>query len=211
MKSTAKHHNTTEVVAVACAIFREAGNTVKRDGTESSRIRLEQHFADQLVTVTEADRAMADTVISYVQQRATIDALTGARVGVFVQDVVALVDDKDISERNFGRIVWLPKLYNDMVAKDEVKQDLAHYTITSRYVGKIKDKLEVNFTPLTVNYSRDYNCYRHLGHDGRGNLIGFLSKAQHSGLIKGNIKKHSTSSYHNNAKVTYLNYVQEVK
>ena len=46
---------------------------------------------------------------------------------------------------------------------------------------------------------------------GHGNLIGFLSKAQHSGPIKGNIKKHSTSSYHSNAKVTYLNYVQGVK
>jgi hypothetical protein len=208
---TSKHYSTAEVVAVACAIFREVGNKVERTGEQSSRVRLERHYKDQQVAVTDADREMAETVMTYVQQKTTINALTGAKVGVFVQDVVALVDSKDIKERDFGRIVWLPKLYTDMVARDEAKQDLAHYTITSRYVGKIKDKLEVNFTPLTVNYSRDYNCYRHLGHDGSGNLIGFLSKAQHSGLIKGNIKKHSTSSYHSNAKVTYLNYVQEVK
>ncbi len=211
MKNIAKHHNTTEVVAVACAIFREAGNTVKREGEESSKARLEQHFKGQEVSVTDADREMADTVVSYVQQRATIDALTGAKVSVFVQDVVELANTKDINERQFGRIVWLPKLYVDMTARDDVKQELAHYTITSKYVGKIKDKLTINFTPLTVNYSRDYNCYRHLGHDGHGNLIGFLSKAQHSGPIKGHIKKHSTSTYHGNAKVTYLNYVQGVK
>jgi hypothetical protein len=211
MKITAKNYSTRDVVAVACAIFREAGNTVKRDGTDSSRIRLEQHFADQPVAVTDVDREMAETVVTYVQQKSTLNALTGAKVSAFVQDLIELAGAENINSRQFGRIVWLPKLYTDMVAKDEAKQDLAHYIITSRYVGKIKDKLEIDFTPLTVNYSRDYNCYRHLGHDGHGNLIGFLSKAQHSGPIKGNIKKHSTSSYHSNAKVTYLNYVQGVK
>jgi hypothetical protein len=212
MKNPTKYHSTQDVVAVACAIYREAGNKIVREGDDVSRDRLDMHFAkEKTVTVTDADRDMAETVMSYVQQQTTINALTGAKVSAFVAEVVAIADAPEISERNFGRIVWLPKLYADMVAKDDVKQDLAHYTVTSKYVGKIKDKMEIDFTPLTVKYSRDYNCYRHLGHDGHGNLIGFLSKAQHTGRIKGNIKRHATSTYHGNAKITYLNYVQGVK
>lgn len=203
--------NTQDVIAVTCAIFREAENKVSRDGKQSGKQRLELHYNREPVTVTDADREKAETVLQYVQQRTTMDALTGAKVSAFVREVLDLAVNDTISERNFGRIVWLPKLYADMVARDEVKQELAHYTVTSKYVGKIKDKLEINFTPLTVKYSRDYNCYRHLGHDEHGNLIGFLNKQQLSGRIRGRVKKQSTSSYHGNARVTYLNYVQGVK
>lgn len=209
MSHTDAYHNTREVVAVSCAIFRELGNKVDRESHNSSRVRLEKHFNNRSLTaVTEEDRAAAETVIAYVQQKTTINALTGAKVAGFVTDVVALVETETVSERKLGRIVWLPKIYADMIAQDDAKQELAHYTVTSRFVGKIKDRVEFNFTPLTVNYHREYNCFRHLGHDGNGNLIGFLNKNRIAGPIKGRVKKQEVSRYHN-AKVTYLSYVQE--
>jgi len=212
MIKSLKRHNTREVVAVTCAIFREANNSIVRAGTKSSSTRLIQHYAGaEQVTVTPADTEMADTVITYVQQRTTMDALTGAKVALFVKNVMSLLEEDTVGDRNFGTIVWLPKLYSDMVARDETRMELAHFAVTSKYVGKIKDKVEINFAPLTVNYHREYNCFRHLGHDGNGNLIGFLHKTQLSGTIRGRVKKQEVSRYHSNARVTYLNYVQEVK
>ena len=212
MKTVAKRYNAQEVVAVACAIFREAGNKVVREDHPTSRDRLDLHYENKgSLTVTAEDHTQAETIIAYVQQRTTMDALTGAKVAPFVREVVALVDKDTVSERDFGRIVWLPKLYADMTARDDVKQELAHFTITSKFVGSIKDKITINFTPLSVSYNRDYGCWRHLGHDGNGNLIGFLNKNKMSGAITGRVKKQETSRYNGNAKVTYLNYVQGVK
>lgn len=212
MKHVAKRYDTKEVIAVSQAIFREAGNQIVREGLVSSRDRLDTHFNESAkIAVLDEDRELADTILTYVQQRTTMDALTGAKVAPFVREVVALVEKDTISERDFGRIVWLPKLYTDMLGKDDVKQELAHYTTTSKFVGKIKDKLTVNFTPMSYSYNRDYGCWRHLGHDGNGNLIGFLSKQKMSGAITGRVKKQETSRYNGNAKVTYLNYVQGVK
>lgn len=210
MKHVAKRYDTKEVIAVSQAIFREAGNQIVREGLVSSRDKLDNHFnGSATVVVTDEDRALADTILTYVQQRTTMNALTGARVAEFVTDVITLTEKDTVSERDFGRIVWLPKLYTDMLVKDDAKIELAHYTVTSRFVGKIKDKLEIDFTPLTVMYHREYNCFRHLGHDGHGNLIGFLNKKRIAGPIKGRVKKQEVSRYHGNAKVTYLSYVQE--
>jgi hypothetical protein len=212
MKVTAKRYDRRDVIAVAWAIFREAGNKIVREGEVSSRDRLDQHFnGSAKIAVTNEDFEQADTVLSYVQQRTTMNALTGAKVAAFVVDVIAITEKDTISERDFGRIVWLPKLYTDMVGKDDVKQELAHFTVSSKFVGKIKDKLSINFTPISVSYNRDYGCWRHLGHDGNGNLIGFLNKNQMSGAITGRVKKQENSRYNGNAKVTYLNYVQGVK
>ena len=56
----------------------------------------------------------------------------------------------------------------------------------------------------------EYNCFRHFGHDGKGNLIGFLNKKELSGIIVGKVKKQEVSNFNNNGKVTYLNYVKEL-
>ena len=207
--SAVKRFNTKEVITVACAVFRESNNKVVREGITSSKDRIMAHFNTTVpIAVTESDVEMANTMLLYLQQKTVLNALIGAKISPFVEDVVRITENPTISERDFGRIVWLPKLYADMIARDEVKQDLAHYTINSIYVGKIKDKIKINFIPLAVSYVRDYNCFRHLGHDGNGNLIGFLNKEKISGSIRGRVKKHEVSTYHGGARITYLNYVQ---
>jgi hypothetical protein len=85
---------------------------------------------------------------------------------------------------------------------------------SSEFLGEIDKKITVDFNMMSSRFMRDYNCYAVFGHDNNGNCVMFFTRHTNltkSGKITGKVKKHSIDSYHNNAKVTTINYVKEVK
>ena len=211
--------DTTEVLTVAQAIFRLEGNRINRGDFDfvakvqqvSSKEHIVAHFNNtKLIEVTDADREVAKSIASYIQQRIIMDTLMQKEISDFITDINTIVGREYVHQFDLGRVVWAPKLYADMVQQSANQEDIAQYAISSAYVGRVKEKIELDFTVISVKYNREYECFRHLGHDGAGNLIGFLNKKSiGNGRIQGRVKSQSISKYNNNGRVTYLNYVKE--
>lgn len=211
---------TAEVLAVAQAIFRLEGNRINRGDFDivakkqqvSSKERIVAHFSNiTAIEVTDADRDVAAAIAAHIQQHIIMDTLMQKEISNFIADINTIVGREHVHQFDLGRVVWAPKLYADMVQQSNNQEDIAQYAISSVYVGRVKEKLELDFTVISAKFNREYNCFRHLGHDGAGNLIGFLNKKSIStGRIQGRVKSHSISRYNNNGKVTYLNYVREL-
>ena len=218
-KKSGPYFLTSDVIEAACAVFRLNNGKIVRDSDEevkdkaqTSKAMLEAHFTgDTKLDITDEDKSLAIDSVQYVQQRIMMDALVNKDTTEFIGDVSNLTHDDTISVRDFGRIVWLPKIYKQMFAADQTKNDINFYALSSKHVGKLGEKITVEFTPLSSRWSRDYNCWRQIGVDANNNLISFLSKNQFSGKIQGKIKHQGTSKFYGNGKVTYLNYVKEAK
>lgn len=206
-----------EVVAVTCALYRINNNKVVKDNEQklpTSKDLLTDHFTNNKLTiVTEADREYASLCIAQLQHRIIMNQLTGRNTNDFIDNITQLVVEPadKITQRKFGLAVWIPAVVAGMQAEEQQKLDIAHLSFSSKFQGKCGDKITVNFHPIRVKYVHEYSCFRHFGHDGNGNLIGFLSKKELSGKIKGNVKAHEVSKYNNSGKVTYLNYVKVVE
>jgi len=211
--------DTHDVVAVACAIYREAGNKVLRETDESlvdrtlaSKIRMYDHFSGtKTVTVTEQDRTAADDAITYAQQRLLMNAISGKDVSSFTADIVKLTEANKIDARQFGRIVWLPKIAEQMTQADKTKNEISLYALSSMYVGKVGSKVTLTFTPISKKFNREYNCYRYLGVDEFNNLVTFFNKNDDiKGTVHAKVKHQEVSGFYG-GKVTALNYVKESK
>lgn len=206
-----------DVVSAACAIFRINDNKVVRDNPEqipTSKQMIIDHFLnDKTVEITDSDREQADTCIKQLQHRLLMAQLSSKSQSEFVEEITQLVlaPTETIGKNKLGLAVWIPKVVQSIVAEDQKNLEVARFAFNSKYVGKLGEKVELTFNPFSVKFVREYNCFRHFGHDEHGNLIGFLNKTQITGPITGRVKTHNTSKYHNGGRVTYLNYVKGVK
>ena len=217
MKNTAKRYNTQEVIAAACALYRINGNAVVKDNDKklptSKQLLVDYFVNNKPFEVTEVDREFAVGCIAQIQHRVLMNHLTDRKTTDFLDklsDIVIGPNDV-VSEKKFGYMVWVPAVVSGMQAEEQQKLDLAHLVYTSKYQGKLGEKIAVNFTPIRVKYAHSYSCWRYFGHDGNGNLIGFLSKKELKGKIQGKVKSHEVSKYNGGGRVTYLNYVKEIE
>lgn len=205
--------NVMDVVTVACAVFRINGGLVRetKDDKIANGVLIKAHFLNNTpVEVTEVDRETATAVRDYIVQTVMLAKLTSKAVNEFTANIAELLERETTVVRNIGLLTWAPKLYTDMTKNNDVKQELNVLGFGSQYLGKQGDKITVNFTVITKRFNNNYNCWRYTGHDGCGNLIGFLSKNEiANGKIKGKIKATEYSNY-NGGKTTFLNYVKEV-
>jgi len=208
-----KQHNILDVFAVACAIYRTNGNQVVRDNDKNiptSKMLLVNHFTNtQLVAIADEDRAQAELCMSQLKYRVLMNQLTDRKQSDFVTEVCDLSAKTALSANKFGVAVWVPKVVAGMHAEEQQRLDIARVAATSQYQGRIGEKISLEFHPIRVKFVHEYGCFRHFGHDGKGNLIGFLNKKEISGTIAGKVKKQEISKFNNNGKVTYLNYVKE--
>jgi hypothetical protein len=200
-----------EVLAVACALYRINGEVVRANDHKdpTSKEQIVDHFVNNKpVEVTDVDREYADLCLKHLQHRVLMNQLTDRHSNDFMNSITEMTFKTSISNRQLGIAVWIPKVVAGMQAEDQQKIDLAHMAAISRYQGKKGEKLEVNFHPIRIKWVHEISCFRHFGHDGNGNLIGFLNKKELSGKIKGKVKSQEVSKYHNGGRVTYLNYVK---
>ena len=162
---------------------------------------------------TDQDRAQADAAISAIQGDVLIKTLAGRRTSDFLANLSEAISQPTCTQRDCGLVAFVPKTYAGMLErqeKDEAKIGLAS---TSEYLGRVGEKIQLDFALIDSKYLQQYNCYSVTGHDGNGNMVSFLTAHQglaQSGRISGKIKRTEISQYHNGAKVTQLNFVKAI-
>lgn len=162
---------------------------------------------------TDEDRAQADAAITAIQGDVLIKKLADRRVSDFQFNLSEAISQPTCTQRDCGLVAFVPKTYAGMLErqeKDEAKIGLAS---TSEYLGRVGEKIQLDFALIDSKYLQQYNCYSVTGHDGNGNMVSFLTAHQglaQSGRIAGKIKRIEISQYHNGAKVTQLNFVKAI-
>jgi hypothetical protein len=162
---------------------------------------------------TDEDRAQADAAITAIQGDVLIKKLADRRVNDFIFSLSEAIGQPTCTQRDCGLVAFVPKTYAGMLErqeKDEAKIGLAS---TSEYLGRVGEKIQLDFALIDSRYLQQYNCYSVTGHDGCGNMVSFLTAHQNlavSGRIQGKVKRTEVSQYHNGAKTTQLNFVKRV-
>jgi len=162
---------------------------------------------------TDEDFAQADAAISAIRGDVLIKKLADRRVNDFQFKLSETIGQPTCTQRDCGTVAYVPKTYAGMLErqeKDEAKLGLAS---TSEYLGRVGEKLQLDFVLIDSRYLQQYNCHSVTGHDGCGNMVSFLTAHQsvaQSGRITGKVKRTEQSPYHNGAKVTQLNFVKVI-
>jgi hypothetical protein len=122
-----------------------------------------------------------------------------------------LISQIDVTVKDLGILAWAPKLADDYQKKDHVREISARYEHRSNYVGRVGEKIEIDFTMLEKRYIQKMDCYAVYGYS-QDDLIFYwaknLDKICEVGRIKGRVKEHKQDEFRNNARVTVLNYVK---
>jgi len=217
----AKFFPTLEVLAVASLAYRQSGNKIIRDTiTEGdrklypNRVIIEHHFTNQSqVIVTNHDCEAAKGMQTYLEQTVIVQSLKSSP-DRFLGQMAELISKPEISNRDFGLVAWAPHLVNQYQRKDRVREISARYEHTSRYIGTVGQKITTDFTLIEKRYIKSMDCYVVYGYDANDNLIQYwartLDKICEVGKIIGRIKAHNEDEYHNNARITVMNYVKVV-
>jgi len=207
--------STEQVFAAAVAAFRVNGNTVLRDSIEgktANKVLIESELKNPSI-VTDEDRVAAKQLIEFLTHQQTLSAITGKNLVEFGQLITVLASTEHITKRLIGLAQWAPRLYNDLQHAQEIRNQLAVLSYGSKYLGRVGEKVEIGFVTVQKRYNKTYQAWRYIGHDGHGNIVGFMNKQnfeQDQFQIKGRIKTTETSKFAENGKTTYLSHVKEL-
>lgn len=162
---------TRDVVAVACAIFRQQGFIKRNDyqvvseGQEPKKANsslLYNHFLnDQAVETTDEDRSLAETIIDYLRGlsfKAFERGLTE-----FETNVLKFVNVESVGKDKLGIAASLPNVYSRKLEADKWTEREAALAETSDYVGTLNKRGEfvlkvehVREIPSTMSFL--YTC-----------------------------------------------------
>lgn len=209
---------TLDIVSAACAAYRTNSNAIVTELGKShvpNRELIKSYFNDNKhgLEVREEDRVHAESIIDQVQHQATMAALTGVGVTDYSSIVRDLITHPVVPTNRIGVVQWLPRYCADFVQAQDVRQQLGVLSYSSKYLGKPKDHVEIDFVTITKRYNTIYQAWRYTGHDNHGNLVGFLSKLSYNKptfKIKGRIKRTVVSKFAEGGKTTFLAKVKEV-
>lgn len=219
--------NVREALAVAIYAFRANNNMVVRDMYHNDHVEmfpnkayLIKHFIDSSSSlnisafeITDELLAEADNVKQQLEYIVTMSVLIQGRTNPFTEDCAKLVSADSVGTKHFGTLVWIPKLVSDNQAKETAKIRSAQLEHSSKYIGKLSDRIELNFNLIEKRYINNINCWAAYGHTDEGNLVKFLTKYEelcNNGTIRGRIKEITRDTYRNNAQVTSLNHVKKI-
>lgn len=218
-------YSTLDVLALAVYAYEVNYNRVERNHivrgkdeleTEPNRVIMERLSKDNGVSGFADYLEKAQEIRVYLEQTNLVQTLTNGSPNNFLNKIVELLAvEESIDKRDFGIIAWAPKLFSDLQKKDRVRENVAQFENTSRFVGKVGDRVFIDFTLIEDHYLKNHNCYLVTGHDQDGNLISYWAstsdKVIKSGKIQGRVKLHKVDERRGRAKVTTLNYVKAVK
>jgi hypothetical protein len=215
-----KNLNTREALAVAIFAFRKNGKVVKEATQEATSnklivwdyfVPLKTDLPRERIEVTEELLEAADAVRTVIDHAVTMSMLTKGFVVSFLGNIHEIVKEDTVKSKHLGMLVWAPKLAQDLQKAESLKELSAGYEHSSKYIGKLGDKIEFNFTLIEKRFVRALDTWSAYGHNEQGHLVKFLTKHEElcaTGCIRARIRKHETDSYHNGAKVTTLNFVK---
>jgi hypothetical protein len=215
-----KNINTRQALAVAIFAFRKNGKVVKEATAETTSnklmvwdyfVPLKTELPRARIELTEELLEAADAVRTVIDHAVTMDMLMKGRLPSFLESIHDILKEDTVKSKNLGILVWAPKLAQDLEKAQSLKELSAGYEHASKYIGKLGDKIEFDFTLIEKRYVRPLETWSAYGHNEQGHLVKFLTKHEElcaTGRIRARIRQHVVDSYHNMAKVTALNFVK---
>lgn len=182
-----------------------------REVTPNKEIMRENFGLD--VRPSQEDYDQADAAMSAVQGDAVLRILKGQPMNDFTRSLVELTKQETATERDCGIMAFLPRTYIAQQAREARDLEITSFANTSEYLGRVGDKVTVDFVMIDKRYLQQYNCWSVFGRDAAGNGVGFLTQHENlarSGRIQGKVKRVQQDQYRGGAKVTGLNYVKAI-
>jgi len=211
--------STLDALATAVAAYSYTEKRIVRVKLSDGKLPNRQLITDYLLgrggpfVVNDFHQKEADGIVNYLQQTVIMQSLKGTP-DRFLAQITELVTQQDVLEKDLGILAWAPKLADDYQKRDHVREISARYEHSSRYVGRVGDKIETGFTLLDKRYIKTMDCYAVYGYDDNGNCLFYwaktLDKVCEVGRIKGRVKAHNEDEYRNKTCVTTLNYVKVI-
>ena len=219
---------TVDVVAAAIMAYKQNGNKIEKysyPGTPatdladavSQVVSNRDHInriLDNVETIPTEMRVEAETCIKYLKNSLLMSVLGGLVVTSFFKKLCENIENEVSGRSSIGVLLYAPNTYYTALNCDEVKEKTNEYAFTSQVLGKVGDKISLDFVLLEKRYIQRMDCYSAYGHDRNGNLISFLTKHAllvADGKIRAKVKTSGADRWHNNAIVTSLNFVKVVK
>jgi hypothetical protein len=206
---------TVNAVARAISAFNKNGGKIERNTYVVDGIAVEANKT--IMRSTDMDETpyleQAQELIMNLQHTETMKIISGDTVNSFFASVLDLIKRDIVSEREFGIIAWAPKLAADLKKRDDLTETMAVHRARSMYVGRVGDKINLDFTVIETRYVRSVGMYVVIGHGADDNLYQYWSKDGtdvKQGPIKARIKRHIVDRFIANAKVNLLSYVKAV-
>jgi hypothetical protein len=207
-----------EALAAAVCAFEAAGERIIRYGEGSvwnnscGNKEVVQDFlqAGTLLTVTSEHRVKAEEIQTWLVQKMTMDLLKGSPTSGFFSDVCEILRGETAAFNKIGLLVWAPKLYKDLTARDERSNDIRTSCGSSKFIGQLGESIQIQIKIVDRHYLRDYNKWRYTGSDADGNLVQFYLSTEvgESLQVKARVRRHKYNSHCSNLPTTQLNYVK---
>jgi hypothetical protein len=216
---------TVDVVAAAIMAYKQNGNKIEKysypvrptnDRTNVDGIVVPNRdhinrILGNVETIPSEMRVEAEACITYLKNSFLMSVLGGTAVTSFFKALHSAIENEVSGRSSIGVLMHAPSMYYTGLRHDEVKEKTNENTFTSQVLGKVGDKISLDFVLLEKRYIQLMNCYSAYGHDGRGNLVSFLTKHEKlvtDGKICAKVKNGGADRWHNNAIVTSLNFVK---
>jgi hypothetical protein len=206
------------VMTFAVSAYKQLGDSYIVHGTVTNKLivatnlgLLDDSRAVFVDHVTAECEEIAEQMIQYYKGL-TFKAM-GAKINDFEQKVLGLINCKLVDRRDIGVIASLPKAYFRSVKRDATDTKMRKLSTTSIHIGTIGQEVESTINILNCSFIQSLQCHV-VNAEISGNIVCFFTKhpAEHWGescTIKGKVKRHQTSKFHN-GKETVLNYVKTV-
>jgi hypothetical protein len=204
--------NTLDALSVAIMAYVHNENKIVRFGPGNNKDFIYGHF----IKFSEVDVSeyyeRANSIRDSLNQRVMLNTLVGNDNGSFLLELNDLIQNPSVSNLKFGIIAWAPKLFDDIVKNENVRETVIGLSVNSNYLGKIGKKVELTFNLIDCKYIKDYDRFVHLGHDDQGNLVStwHKTKIESGSKITARVKNHSEDKRYSDAPITVLNYVKVV-
>lgn len=213
---------TLDLAALAFAAFRKNNNQVFKDtsfydkerDTIVSVVPNKALMREGNLMVNDQDRADAVAAFEILSQDRTLRVLKNQPITEFQNILTNLIVGTEVSMSDAGLMAFLPNMANQIKARQQREEEIAGLSYTSEFLGKIGDKVKFTLSVMTSRWSDQFNCWAVNGKDENGNLVTFFTSKQictKDGVYTGKIKRTEQSRFHNNAKVTTLNFVTVVQ
>jgi hypothetical protein len=211
------------VAAALKAVEGSNGEIVKQD--QSAYNSLQPGGAEVLVPAVKSTRtlmtelltkpedlnvAAAQEAIDFVHGAATMSVFCGKMMSDFTKKMVEKTQNETVTSLDTGFMVYFVPVYYNFKKSSERREKTVEY-INSEYFGKVGEKVEIDLTVIDSKWLDKFGMFVVFGHTADGNLVNFFTAkpaCTESGKYTGKVKKHEQSQWHENAKVTVLNYVK---
>jgi hypothetical protein len=139
----------------------------------------------------------------------------GGQINDFERQILAFINDGEVSSQNFGMIAALPKSYQRSIERDAVELEQRNLSDSSNFVGTVGSTIKVMITVMRKNYISKLGCDIVNAKDDQDNLVVFFTskgdsfESDQKYNISARVKRHQMSNYHG-GKETVVNYVKVV-